>query len=71
MNLHISVNKDEPDSKVDSTLSGEIEIRFNEVDNIHQEIKSKVIRLLIETLFFFCRFFKLLFNCFFCFDVHR
>ena len=54
--FHISVNKDELDSKVDSTLSkvegllaksGEIEIRFNEVDNIHQEIKGKVIRLFI------------------------
>ena len=56
MNLHISVKKDELDCKVDSTLSGEIEIRFNEVDNIHQEIKSKVIRLLIETLFFFVDF---------------
>ena len=54
MEFHISVHKDELDSKVDSILSkveglmaklGDIEIKFNEVDNIHQEMKGKVIRL--------------------------
>ena len=51
--FYITAQKDQIESKIDSTLakveglmakSGEIENRFNEVDNVHQEIIGSMLK---------------------------